>query len=120
MNGSENSDYIKADRPRYGRHKTTMSVTTTATPSPENTPPTVSSSFDSVYDFNTRPLLPRHNPMYALSAGAKSDELVTPHIAPQVSIAVSAPEDKIDWSKRVVIKDSTGTRDGLGALFSSK
>lgn len=58
--------------------------------------------------------------MYSLNCGAKSDELVTPHIAPAVSIAVSTPEDKIDWSKKAVLKDSTGAREGLGALFNKK
>ena len=120
MNGTDGHEYIKADRPRYGRHKTTMSMTNT--PSLGNTPTTVSSSFDSMYEFSARPLLPRHNPMYALSAGAKSDELVTPHVAPPVSIAVSAPEDtvKFDWSKKVVLKEPAKGGDGLGALFSAK
>ena len=122
MNASETGEYVKADRPRYGRHKSTLSMTTNTTPSLGNTPTTVSSSFDSMYEFSTRPLLPRHNPMYALSAGAKSDELVTPHVAPPVSIAVSAPEDtnKFDWSKKIVIKEPSGHRDGLSTLFNVK
>jgi ECL1/2/3 zinc binding proteins len=120
MAGSEN--IVRAERPRYGRHKSTMSVTASTTPSLGNTPTTVASSFDSVYEFNTRPLLPRHNPMYALSSGAKSDELVKPHIAPPISIAVSSPEetDKIDWSKKVVIKDTGSQKDGLSALLNRK
>ena len=122
MIASDNHDYVKAGRPRYGRHKSTMSMTTNTTPSLGNTPTTVSSSFDSVYDFNTRPLLPRHNPTYALSAAAKSDDLVTPHIAPAICIAVSAPEEtnKIDWSKRAVVKEPACGRDGLGALLNGK
>ena len=60
--------------------------------------------------------------MYALSAGVKSDELVTPHVAPPISIAVSAPEgtNKIDWSKKIVVKEPNGSRDGLSALFNAK
>ena len=125
MANTDNPDYMKADRPRYGRHKSTASMSTTAntTPSLGNTPTTVSSSFDSVYEFNTRPLLPRHNPMYALSVGTKSEELVTPFVPP-VSIAVSAPEEtglgKIDWGKKIVVKEASSGRDGLGALFAAK
>ena len=60
--------------------------------------------------------------MYALSAGAKSDELETPHVAPTISNAMSAPEDtnKIDWSKKIVVKEPSGNRDGLSALFNAK
>jgi hypothetical protein len=72
--------------------------------------------------------------MYALSVGAKSEELVTPHIAPAVSIAVSGPGEEMrvggngmgtgmgmmDWTKKrvVVAKDVSG--DGLGALLNAK
>lgn len=122
MNASDIGEYVKADRAGYGRHKSTLSMTTSTTPSLGNTPTTMSSSFDSMYEFSTRPLLPRHNPKYALSAGAKSDELVRPRVAPPISIAVSAPEDtnKIDWSKKIVVKEPSGNRDGLSALFNAK
>ena len=122
MTASDTGVYVKSDRPRYGRHKSTLSMITNNTPSLGNTPTTVSSSFESLYEFSTRPLLPRHNPMYALSAGAKSDELVTPHVAPPISIAVSAPDGsrKFDWSRRIMIKEVADVRDGLGALFKPK
>ena len=106
-------DYVRVERPRYG-HKHTVSMTTT--PSLGNTPTTVASSFDSTYSFNTRPLNQRTNPMFALSTGAKSADLVTPHIPPPPGLEISGP--KMTWEKKVVIKDHATSNEGLGALLN--
>jgi hypothetical protein len=110
MNGSaDGHDDTKIDRPMYTRHNMTMTMTNT-TPSLGNTPTTVASSFDSLYEMNTRPLHPRHNPLYAMSAAARSDDLVTPCIPDK--------DHGLDWSKKAVIK-AERDGNGLGALLSS-
>lgn len=93
----------------------------TPTPSLANTPTTMGSSIDSLYEFNLRPLAPRSNPLYSTSAGhAKGIDLVTPHIAPPVDVAVagSVGADGMDlWGKKVVVFGQTPRGEGLGALF---
>lgn len=109
----DDSEYVRAERPR---HKHTMSMTTT--PSLGSTPTTVSSSFDSLYSYN-RPLNQRTNPMYALSNGAKSTELVTPHIPPIIQIDEATPAIGMTWEKKVVIRGGGDGGDGIGALLNS-
>jgi len=96
----------------------------TTTPSLGNTPTTTittaTSSFDSSYDFNTRPLPRRQNPLFSTSAGAtKGIDLVTPHIPPPpIDVAHSPQEpDRQLWERKVVISESTAGANGLGALF---
>lgn len=114
-----NKDEMITFRPRFG-HKSSSSFAafgSTGTPSLGNSPTTVASSFDSAYDFYTRPLLPRHNPMYALSGATKSADLVIPHI-PHPEIAIFSPDsDDLKWEKKSVKKDGTRKTDGLGALI---
>jgi hypothetical protein len=107
---TDSHDDPKIDRPTYARHKSTMSTTNT-TPSLGNTPTTVASSFDSLYELNTRPLHPRHNPLYAMSAAARSDDLVTP--------CIPSKDQALDWSKKAVVKTERDG-NGLGALLSLK
>lgn len=120
---------IKLDRPAGPRHKSTMSMTTltTSTPSLGNTPTTTASSFESMYDFNLRPLPARTNPLYSSSAGAsRGIDLVTPHIPPpaapvDVTVAGSADTELDFWGKKKVIPvgaSPNGMGEGLGALFS--
>lgn len=116
-----NRDEAMTCRPRFG-HKFSSSIATFGTgrtPSLGNSPETTAaSSFDSAYEFSTRPLLPRHNPMYALSGATKSADLVIPHIPPAIEIAISPPEsDNSKWEKKAVKKGSTTKGDGLGALI---
>ena len=115
---------------------TTTGSMTTPTPSLGTTPTTTmttstTSSFDSMYDFNLRPLQPRQNPMYySASAGAhKGIDLVTPHVAPPLPLAGTSPDgaasmpmtcDHDFWGKKVVIQHrdkSSVASDGLGSLF---
>lgn len=55
--------------------------------------------------------------MYGMGAAARSDDLVTPHIPPAISV-----EQGIDWSKKTVLKspDGHGEGVGIGALLSHK
>lgn len=108
----------------------------THAPSLAQTPTTASSSLSTsadynqpTYDFNTRPLPPRHDPFYSSSAGAaKGIELVMPHVAPSAAapnVAGSAPDQPHFhggvWEKQTVKKlhNSIGGegKDGLGALL---
>ncbi|KIV95432.1 hypothetical protein PV10_03090 [Exophiala mesophila] len=117
----------------------TMTITgsmTTPIPSLGTTPTTTmttstTSSFNSMYDFNLRPLQPRQNPMYySASAGAhKGIDLVTPHVAPPLPLAGTSPDgaasmpttyDHDFWGKKVVIRQRDKpslASDGLGSLF---
>jgi len=118
------SDQVRLDRPMMApRHKSTLSASTLPpTPSLGNTPTTSASSFDSMYEFNLRPLGPRGNPMYSTSAGhSKGIDLVTPHIPPTAPVNVtvaSSAECKVDlWGKKVVVPGATPPGNGLGVLF---
>ena len=120
FHASLNKEEILTYRPRISTHKSTTSMYTlgtATTPSLGNSPTTAASSFDSAYEFSTRPLLPRHNPMYALSSATKSADLVTPHIPPPVEISISTP-DNHKWEKRTIGKGTTSARDGLGAMIN--
>jgi hypothetical protein len=93
---------------------------TTPSLSLSQTPTTASSSlsFGAEYDFNTRPLQSRHNPMYSASASTtKGIDLVMPFVAP--SIATSLPRQAEDrkYEKRSLAKMSTSAGEGLGALI---
>ncbi|KAK5083688.1 hypothetical protein LTR05_006192 [Lithohypha guttulata] len=86
-----------------------------------NTPTTTASSWslstsagcadvgNGAYDFNTRPLAPRHNRWYSTSVIAGSGiDLVTPHIAPP-----AAPYMEKD------VTTAGAARGGLGAFFGA-
>ncbi len=113
-------------------------TTTTGTPSLSLTPTTTASSLSTSidyitttthphYDFNTRPLPPRHDPSYSSSAGAIKGgyDLVMPHVAPPVM--ASSVSDHVHfhggvWEKQTVrklpVESSAGeVREGLGMLF---
>ncbi|KAK5078960.1 hypothetical protein LTR64_002620 [Lithohypha guttulata] len=96
-------------------------VTAPTTPSLGNTPTTTASSWslstsagcadvgNGAYDFNTRPLAPRHNRWYSTSVIAGSGiDLVTPHIAPP---AASYMEKDVTTAG--------AARGGLGAFFGA-
>ncbi|KAJ9605330.1 hypothetical protein H2200_009987 [Cladophialophora chaetospira] len=125
-NDGSSSDLGRVDRPSTVRHKSTLSMSTlspsTTTPSLANTPTTMASSAESMYEFNLRPLAPRSNPLYSTSAGhAKGIDLVTPHIAPTVNVQVAqsaGTDGGVDlWGKKVVVPGNTPRGQGLGALF---
>ena len=119
FHASLNKEVMMTYRPRFSSHKSTTSLITlgtATTPSLGNSPTTAASSFDSVYEFNTRPLLPRHNPMYALSGATKSADLITPHIPPPVEISITIP-DNHKWEKRMIEKGPKLERDGLRAMI---
>lgn len=81
------------------------------TPSLASTPTTATSSLSIEYDFNTRVLPPRHNPMYSASAGmTKNIDLVTPHMVP--ALVGSVPGDG-SWAKKPVAKGAGAGKDGL-------
>lgn len=79
-------------RPALQSRSTTTSVAIT-TPSLSHTPTTNTSSDVSLagtpYEFVNRPLLPRHDPTYSVSAGMKSIELVIPCIPSAFSVPES-------------------------------
>ena len=80
-------DEIKIDVPNA--HD--IAVTASNTPSLGNTPNTTASSWSistsaGGYDYNTRPLMPRHNRWYSTSMiGGAGVDLVTPHLPPPVA-----------------------------------
>lgn len=96
------------------------------TPSLGNTPTTVASSLSTSagyggYDFNTRPLPPRHNRWYS-SGGAtpRGTDLVTPHVAPSVAVDEFTIEGDEDlWGKKTIIRGSTPKVDGLAKLLGA-
>ena len=119
-------------------HRSSTSITslnTTNTPSLAQTPTTTSSSLSTsadythlAYDFNTRPLPPRHDPSHSSSAGQTIGyELVIPHIAPPAAtdLAESATDEVPFhggvWEKQSVRKFppdlAVDAKEGLGALF---
>lgn len=105
-------------RPALQTRRTTASVAIT-TPSLSHTPTTSASSDESLagtpYEFVTRPLLPRHDPMYSASAGTKSVDLVIPHIPSAFSVPVSdiAVDTKLSSTvKKCDMENTTVTGDG--------
>lgn len=89
-----------------------IAATAPTTPSLDNTPTTTASSWSmstsAGYDYNTRPLMPRHNRWYSTSAvGGSGVDLVTPHIPPP-------PAN--NYAKKDVVVDPAG-KGGLGAFF---
>ncbi|ERF75659.1 hypothetical protein EPUS_08812 [Endocarpon pusillum Z07020] len=115
---------------------TTNGSTPSLSQTPTTTPSSLSTSIDYTtttpnYDFNTRPLPPRHDPSYSSSAGAIKGgyDLVMPYVAPPAPpvVAGSAPDhvhlDGEAWEKQTVRKlapaaGSEGeVREGLGKLF---
>jgi hypothetical protein len=115
MNQEEGHGRGRAARPGH-KHSISMFSVPTLAPSLVNTPTTVASSFDSLeYDFNTRPLQARRDPMYALSQCVKSDDLVTPHIPPPA--AQVAENDHKMWGKQAIVKAGSLRQEGLGTLL---
>lgn len=135
----ENQAIPKPDLTR-DYHSSTTSIASLATSTTHSTslpltPTTAASSLSASidysnpkYDFNTRPLPPRHDPAYSSSAGAnKGIELVLPHVAPAAvpATAGSMPEHIHFhggvWEKQTVKKLPEGgapdAKEGLGALF---
>lgn len=103
------------------KHSTSMYniPTMTMTPSLDSMATTVASSFESFeYDFHTRPLQARQNPMYALSTCLKNDDLVTPVVPPPV-VATLEPlvNDDALWEKKIVVKRAGAGQEGLGRLI---
>jgi hypothetical protein len=110
----------RAVRPSHKHSSSMFAVPTLAlAPSLVNTPTTVASSFDSLeYDFNTRPLQARRDPMYALSQCVKSDDLVTPHVPPATAQIVAAAEnDHKMWGKKMIVQPASLRQEGLGRLL---
>lgn len=106
----EDNEKIDTTRPYMHRSHTSMTSMMTL-PSLASTPTTATSSLSIDYDFNTRALPPRHNPVYSASAGMTKDiGLVTPHMVP--GIAGSTPVD-CNWEKKPVVKRGGGEKDGL-------
>ena len=104
-------DSEKDARPFMHRSHASMTSTMT-TPSLASTPTTATSSLSVEYDFNTRALPPRHNPIYSASAGSTKDiGLVTPHMVPV--IVGSSPVGDTSWAKKPVAKRAGGEQDGL-------
>lgn len=105
-------DNEKTNTPRPYMHRSDTSMTSMmTTPSLASTPTTATSSLSMDYDFNTRALPPRHNPMYSASAGMTKDiGLVTPHMLP--SVVGSIPGD-CSWEKKPVVKRVGVEKDGL-------
>jgi ECL1/2/3 zinc binding proteins len=126
---------------RHHRSTTSIaSLNTIHTPSLAQSPTTTAASSLSTsagytnltYDFNTRPLPPRHDPAYSSSASAaKSIDLVMPHAAPPATSAMagSAPDHMHFhggvWEKKTIRKlpgswAGNQAKEGLGALFGEK
>lgn len=99
-------------RPVFQPRSTTASVAIT-TPSLSHTPATSTSSDESLagtpYEFVTRPLLPRHDPTYSVSARTKSVDLVTPHVPSAFSVPVSgiAVDPKLSSTVKKLDLEST-------------
>ena len=106
----DDNEKISTARPFMHRSHASMTSMMT-TPSLASTPTTATSSLSIDYDFNTRALPPRHNPMYSASAGSTKDiGLVTPHMVPET--VGSVPGDG-SWEKKPVAKRAGGDLDGL-------
>jgi hypothetical protein len=103
-------------------HCSTTSIASMTTPSLSlsQTPSTASSSLSTgaEYDFNTRPLQSRRNPMYSASAGTtKSVDLVLPFVAPSAAASLPCQFDDRKYEKRSLAKVSSWPAEGLGALI---
>ncbi|KPI45593.1 uncharacterized protein AB675_875 [Cyphellophora attinorum] len=153
MLGHEGGDGLSGNgEGKVGVHRYSSSmyaVPTMGTPSLSNTPTTTSSSFDGSwdkangsggvgghaasvgadgeypYDFSTRPLQSRCNPLYAIGSGAKVEDLVTPFVPPKVFVGpveddtvVGTAEDF--WGKQMVTAGSGGKEHGLSKLLSKR
>jgi hypothetical protein len=106
-------------------HCSTTSIASMTTPSLSlsQTPSTASSSLSTgaEYDFNTRPLQSRRNPMYSASAGTtKSIDLVLPFVAPSAAASLPCQFDDSKYEKRPLAKISNWPAEGLGALIGRK
>lgn len=99
----------------------------TLLPSLSNTPTTSAGSLDRSweYDFNTRPLQNRCNPVYSLGAGVDVDELVTPFVPPKAEPVYKLGSEDTGsivaedfWGKKVVMRAGPGLESaGLGKLL---
>jgi len=103
-------------------HCSTTSIASMTTPSLSlsQTPSTASSSLSTgaEYDFNTRPLQSRQNPIYSASAGTtKSVDLVVPFVAPSAATSLPCQFDDRKYEKRSPAKMFTWPAEGLGALI---
>ncbi|KAF7510460.1 hypothetical protein GJ744_006739 [Endocarpon pusillum] len=115
---------------------TTNGSTSSLSQTPTTTPSSLSTSIEYTttmpkYEFNTRPLPPRHDPSYSSSAGAIKGgyDLVMPHVVPPAPpvMAGSAPDhvhlDGEAWEKQTLRKlapaagSEAEVREGLGKLF---
>lgn len=111
MSISDENEKIETTRPPMHRSHTSM-TSRMSTPSLASTPTTATSSLSMDYDFSTRALPPRHNPMYSASAGMTKDiGLVTPHIVPGVGVGPISVD--CSWEKKPVVKRVGGEKDGL-------
>ena len=113
---TNNDDNEKTDTARPPMHRSHTSMTSRmSTPSLASTPTTATSSLSMDYDFTTRALPLRHNPLYSASAGMTKDiGLVTPHILPPgVAGGPISVECSGIWEKKPVAKRVGGEKDGL-------
>jgi hypothetical protein len=129
-------------------HSTSMSsvptMASSAMPSLDSKVTTAASSYDSAllllsegaedyfeYDYARRPLQARSDPLYQLSGGLRSEELVVPHIPPPVVGVLSGSGCGRDggsseggmWQKKkiVVVKGKAEVgreKEGLGRLLA--
>lgn len=93
-----------------------IAATAPTTPSLGNTPTTTASSWSmstsAGYEFNNRPLMPRHNRWYSTSVvGSSGFDLVTPHIPPA---QVNA------YAKKEVVIGMGKPKGGIGAFFGEE
>ena len=119
--GIDAHDEPMAHRPLFS-HRSTTSIASMTTPSLylSQTPTTASSSLSTgpEYDFNTRPLQSRHNPMYSTSTGTtKGIDLVMPFVAPSMVMSLPRQVEDRKYEKRSVAKMSTSAGEGLAALI---
>lgn len=92
-----------------------VAATAPTTPSLGNTPTTAASSWSistsAGYDYNTRPLMPRHNRWYSTSlVGGAGVDLVTPHIPPP-------PAN--NYAKKDLMLGANKPVGGLGTFFGA-
>jgi len=117
LNYNDTPTETKIDVPNM----TAIAATAPTTPSLGNTPTTAASSWSistssgytgqGGYDYNTRPLMPRHNRWYSTSViGGGGVDLVTPHIPPPPANA---------YAKTDVVVGVERMKGGLGSFFGS-
>jgi hypothetical protein len=127
-------------------HSTSMSsvptMASSAMPSLDSKVTTAASSYDSAllslgvedyfeYDYARRPLQARSDPLYQLSGGLRSEELVVPHVPPPVVGVLSGggcgrgggSSERGMWEKKkiVVVKGKAEVgreKEGLGRLLA--